>query len=415
MPKSIKTAKLRQINKPKDKTFSYKGISAQGKKVTGEINAATLQLARLKLQKEGITRPRLRQKKPFLPNFTNKIKSLEITLFFRQLATMLSAGIPLIQALDITNQNSKNPAFSTIINQIKTDIESGSNFANALGKHKAFSRLSIALVQAGEQSGALDTMLDRIASHQESLEILKNKLKKALQYPALVSIVAIAVTVILLVKVVPIFAKTFGEMGESLPLPTRFIMALSDGLVANFWWIVISVLAISLGLIWYNKKTGKVKLWLDDIALKLPLIAPLIKKAVLVRFSRTLATTFEAGIPLLAALDLSAKATNHHAFIKELNDISTKVNSGQRLSQAMRQSTLFLPMTVQMVDVGEESGKLTEMLNKVADYYDNEVSEQIDGLTSLIEPIIIVILGIIVGGVVIAMYLPIFQIGASVS
>lgn len=415
MRNSIKTPKSNKITKPKDKTFHYKGISPQGKKISGELTATTLQLARLKLQKNGITRLSIHQKRQFFPNLTRKIKSLEITLFFRQLATMLSAGIPLIQALRIAQQNSKNAAFCVIINQIRTDIESGSNFANALSKHTIFSHLSISLVQAGERSGSLDIMLDRIASRQESLETLKNKIKKSLQYPALISIVAIIITAILLIKVVPIFAKTFSEMGEDLPLPTQFIMALSHGLVTYFWELMLSMMTISFGLIWFDKKTSKARLWLNNLALKLPLIGPLIKKTVLVRFSRTLATTFEAGIPLLAALDLSAKATNHPTYIKELSNIGTKIAGGQRLSQAMKQSTLFLPMTVQMIDVGEESGRLTEMLNKVADYYDNEIGEQIDGLTSLIEPVIIVILGIIVGGVVIAMYLPIFQIGANVS
>lgn len=204
-------------------------------------------------------------------------------------------------------------------------------------------------------------------------------------------------------------------MGKDLPLPTQLILALSDALVAHFWSMSMMIFAIVAGLIWLDKKTGKVKLWFDGILLKLPLIGSLIKKAASARFARTLATTFGSGISLLIALDLSANATNHHAFIKELCRIGDKVRSGQRLGLAMQKSTLFLPMTVQMIEVGEESGKLAEMLDKVADYYDNEVNEQIDGLTSLIEPIVIVVLGVIVGSIVVAMYLPIFQIGANMS
>lgn len=397
-------------SQPTSKTFSYKGITLRGKKITGTIDAPNPQSARIKLHKQGITTLHIRQKR-HTPSWRKSIKSLDITLFFRQLATMLSAGIPLTQALEITQQNSKSPMLSATIHSIKTDIESGFSFAKALHKHSAFSRLSVALVEAGEQSGSLDTMLERIASHQESLEILKNKLKKATRYPMAVMMIAIIVTVILLVKVVPIFAKTFADMGSQLPLPTRIIMTLSDGLVAHFWTL-LAVLGIAIiGLYWANLKTNKVQDFLDDVSLKLPIIKALVKKSALARFSRTLATTFGAGVPLLTALELSAQATNHRAFIGELKRISDKVRSGQKLSQAIGQSPLFLPMTVQMIDVGEESGKLTQMLDKVADYYEDEVSTQIDGFTSLIEPAIIVVLGIVVGGVVVAMYLPIFQIG----
>lgn len=402
-------AKLPKSPKPTEKTYRYHGIDLRGKKIMGEIDAFTPQMARIKLQKQGINPKSIRQQRTAW-TWGKSVKSIDITLFFRQLATMLLAGITLTKALAITAQNSNNPTFVAIINTIKTDIESGSNFSKALSKHSVFSRLSIALVDAGERSGSLDAMLDRIANHQENLEALKNKLKKATQYPIAVLTVAIIVTTILLIKVVPIFSKTFADLGGQLPLATRMVVALSDTLVAHFW-TMSAIITLMSGVFWLNHKTDRARRFFDNISLKLPLIKNLVKKSAAARFSRTLATTFGAGIPLLTALELSAQATAHHAFIKELMLITDKVNGGQKLSQAISHSSLFLPMTVQMISVGEESGKISQMLEKVADYYDDEVSTQIDGLTSLIEPAIIVILGVIVGGVVVAMYLPIFQIG----
>lgn len=413
MVKPIKPHSTRtnaKLAKPNNKTFVYKGLTLRGKKIMGEIDAITAQMARIKLQQQGITTSSIRQKRAGL-SWKKPIKSIDITLFFRQLATMLSAGVPLTQALTITEQNSKNIAFKSIISTIKTDIESGSNFASAAAKHTSFNRLSISLIDAGERSGSLDVMLDRIATHQENLEILKNKLKKSFQYPIAVLTVATIVTAILLVKVVPIFAKTFADLGGELPLATRLIMAFSDGLVAYIWMILLAIFIVIISILYLHIKTNKIKNFIDNISLKLPIIKTLTKKSAAARFSRTLATTFGAGIPLLTALELSAQSTNHLNFIQALQGISNKVQGGQKLSQAMSQSTLFLPMIIQMIDVGEESGKLTQMLEKVADYYDNEVSEQIDGMTSLIEPTIIVILGVLVGGIVLAMYLPIFQIG----
>lgn len=412
MTKSLRP-RATKVAKPTEKTFLYKGVSLRGKKVAGEIDALSVQMARIKLHKQGINATTIYKKRTQMP-WVNAIKSIDITLFFRQLATMLSAGLPLTQALGIAEQNSKNTALKTIISTIKTDIESGSNFSKAIAKHTAFSRLSVALIDAGERSGSLDVMLERIAHHQESLESLKNKLKKAALYPIAVLIVAIAVTTILLVKVVPIFAKTFADLGSELPLPTRIIMALSEMLVAHFWITSLMVTGAAAFILYLHLKTNKIKQFIDKISLKLPLISQLTKKSASARFSRTLATTAGAGVELLSAIELSAQATNHHAFIKELQGVGNKVRDGQKLSQALSQSTLFLPMTVQMIAVGEESGQLIAMLDKVADFYDGEVREQIDSLTSLIEPAIIVVLGVIVGGVVLAMYLPIFEIGTNV-
>lgn len=392
------------------KTFLYKGINLRGKKVVGEIDAGSIQIVRIKLHKQGINPISIRQKRTTL-TWINTLKSIDITVFFRQLATMLLSGLPLTQALTITDHNSKSTALKTIISTIKTDIESGSTFTNAIKKHSVFSRLSIALIDAGERSGSLDIMLDRIASYQEELEILKNKLKKATLYPMTVLAVAIIVTTILLVKVVPIFAKTFADLGSTLPLPTRVIMVLSDALVAHFWAIFLTLIGVMMGIAYLHSTTDKIKQLVDKTVLKLPFINQLVKKSMLVRFSRTLATTAGAGVELLTAIELSAQATNHRAFIKELQSVGNKVRDGQKLSQAMSHSHLFLPMMVQMIAVGEESGQMVEMLNKIADYYGNEINEQIDGITNLIEPAIIVILGVVIGGVVLAMYLPIFEIG----
>lgn len=398
-------------NKPTNKTYTYKGIGLRGDKLTGEIDAPSLQMARLQLHKKNITPTSIRQKNRSLA-WTKPVKSMDITLFFRQLSTMLLSGIALTKALDTAQQNSQNPSLKSIIHTIKTDIESGSGFAHALKKHAAFSQLAVALIDAGERSGSLDVMLTRIAHHQERLEKLKNKLKKAMYYPIAVMVVAFIVTVILLIKVVPIFAKMFGNLGQELPLPTRIIMNMSDVLVAHFWSLAAVMFVGGFGLIYLHQKTDKITQLLDVLSLKLPLIKTITKKSALARFTRTLATTFEAGVPLLTALELSAQATNHRTFIKELQRAADRVRGGQKLGQALAQSSLFLPMTVQMIDVGEESGRLTQMLDKVADYYDDEINEQIDGLSSLIEPIVMVVLGLIVGTVVLAMYLPIFNMGA---
>ncbi|MFA9486457.1 MULTISPECIES: type II secretion system F family protein [unclassified Moraxella] len=408
MTKPIKPTKY---TKPTNKTYTYKGIGLRGDKLSGEIDAPTLHMARLQLHKKNIAPTSIRQKHRSL-TWTKPISSTDMTLFFRQMSTMLLSGIALTKALDTAQQNSNNPTLKTAISTIKTDIESGLSLAHALKKHTAFGGLTIALVDAGERSGCLDVMLTRIAQYQERLETLKNKLKKAMYYPIFVMVVAVIVTVILLIKVVPIFAQMFGNLNQELPLPTRIIMTISDVLVAHFWSLITIICIIMLGIIWL-KKTDRISWPLYRLSLQLPIIKTITIKSALARFTRTLATTCQAGIPLTNAIELSAQATHHHAFIKELKIITDQVQAGKKLADALTKSTLFLPMTVQMIQVGEEAGRLPQILDTIADYYDDQVNQHIDGLTSLVEPAVMALLGVIVGLVVMAIYLPIFQMGVN--
>ncbi|WP_227430240.1 type II secretion system F family protein [Psychrobacter sp. I-STPA6b] len=395
--------------------FVYDGTNRRGQKVKGETTSRSLELAKAQLRKQGITVRSIKKKPKPLFTMKKKIKALDIAIFVRQLATMMKAGVPLTQSFEIVADSLDNPSMKELVLKIKTEIESGSTFASALRKHpRYFDDLFCSLVESGEQSGALETMLERVATYKEKSELLKAKIKKALKYPIAVIVVAIIVTIILLLKVVPVFADLFSSFGAELPAFTQMVVNMSEWM--KDWWFVL-ILGIGLFIIAFSeakKRSKKFRNFLDHITLKLPIFGNIAYQAIIARFSRTLSTTFAAGVPLIDALDSTAGATNNVVFYNATQQVKEDVATGQQLQFAMRTTNLFPSLAIQMVGIGEESGSLEEMLDKVATYYENEVDNAVDGLTSLMEPLIMAVLGVLVGGLVVAMYLPIFQMGAVV-
>lgn len=396
--------------------FKYSGTNRRGQNVKGELTAKSLELARAQLRKQGIIVQDVRQKPKPLFEMKKSIKALDIAIFVRQLATMMKAGVPLTQSFEIVADSLENPSMKELVLKIKADIEAGSNFATALRKHpKYFDDLFCSLVESGEQSGALETMLERVATYKEKSELLKAKIKKAMKYPIAVIIVAIIVTAILLIKVVPVFADLFAGFGAELPTFTQFVVNMSNWMVKYYllFFIVLAILAVSFTQA--KLRSQKFRNFLDRLALKLPIFGDIVYKSIIARFCRTLSTTFAAGVPLIDALDSTAGATNNIVFYEATQRIKEDVATGQQMQFAIRSTNLFPSMVIQMVGIGEEAGSLEEMLDKAATYYENEVDNAVDGLTSLMEPMIMAFLGIVIGGLVVAMYLPIFQMGSVVS
>lgn len=398
-------------------TFIYDGVDRKGVKIKGEIPARNIALAKVTLRKQGITIKTIREKKKnILEAFTKKrVTTLDITIFTRQLATMMKAGVPLVQSFEIVAEGLDNPAMREVVLGIKGEVEGGNTFAGALRKYpQYFDKLFCSLVESGEQSGALETMLDRVAIYKEKSELLKQKIKKAMKYPATVIVVAIVVTIILMVKVVPVFQDLFSSFGADLPAFTQMVVNMSNWM-QKYWFILILVIAIFIAAILETKKRSqKFRNLLDKTALKLPIFGDLVYKAIIARYSRTLATTFAAGVPLIDALESTAGATNNIVYEDAVMKIRDDVATGQQLQFAMRATNLFPSMAIQMVAIGEESGALDAMLDKVATHYENEVDNAVDGLTAMMEPMIMAVLGVLVGGLVVAMYLPIFQMGSVV-
>lgn len=397
--------------------FVYEGTDRRGQKVKGEIPSKNMALAKVTLRKQGITVAKIYQKKKDLLAFLTKKKvtTLDITIFTRQLATMMKAGVPLVQSFEIVAEGLENPAMREVVLGIKAEVEGGNSFAGALRKYpQYFDDLFCSLVGSGEQSGALETMLDRVAIYKEKSELLKQKIKKALKYPMTVVVVALIVTIILMVKVVPVFKDLFSSFGADLPAFTQMVVNMSNWMQA-YWYILIAVIGMAIGAFIEAKKRSKAfRDFLDRAALKAPIFGDLVYKAIIARYSRTLATTFAAGVPLIDALESTAGATNNVIYYDAVMRIREDVSTGQQLQFAMRSTDRFPAMAVQMVAIGEESGALDSMLEKVATHFENEVDNAVDGLTSMMEPLIMAILGVLVGGLVIAMYLPIFQMGSVV-
>ncbi|MCJ8145537.1 type II secretion system F family protein [Acinetobacter sp. A3.8] len=396
-------------------TFTYEGVDRKGLKIKGDLPAKNIALAKVTLRKQGITVRKIVQKREieFLNKmFKKKVTTLDITIFTRQLATMMKAGVPLVQSFEIVAEGLENPAIREVVLGIKGEVEGGNTFAGALRKYpKYFDNLFCSLVESGEQSGALETMLDRVAIYKEKSELLKQKIKKAMKYPISVIVVAIIVTIILMVKVVPVFEELFSSFGADLPAFTKLVVNMS-GWVQNYWFfLLLGIGATVFGFLEAKQRSKKFSDFLDRLSLKLPIFGDLVYKAIIARYSRTLATTFAAGVPLIDALESTAGATNNVIYEKAVMRIRDDVATGQQLQFSMRQTQLFPSMAVQMVAIGEESGALDAMLDKVATHFENEVDNAVDGLTSMMEPLIMAILGVLVGGLVIAMYLPIFQIG----
>ena len=397
-------------------TFVWNGLDRHGRKGQGEIVATSQALAKAQLRKQGITAKSVKKKsKPLFSTMGKGIKAADIAIFSRQMATMMKAGVPLVQSFEIVQEGLENPAMSKLVGEIKSEVSSGGGLAPALAKHpKHFDELFCSLVASGENSGTLEVMLDRVATYKEKTEALKAKIRKAMTYPIAVIIVAIVVTGILLVKVVPTFAETFKGFGADLPAFTLFVLGISE--FVQQWWLFIAV-ALVLAIWGYFQaivRSSNFRGRVDSIALKLPIIGTIVHDAVVARFSRTLATTFAAGVPLVEALDSTAGAAGNAVYAQGIRQIRDDVTSGTSLHLATRGTGLFPAMLLQMTAIGEESGSLDEMLGKVADQYEAQVDNAVDSLSSLMEPIIMSILGVLVGGLMIAMYLPIFMLGTVV-
>ncbi|MEH6708147.1 MAG: type II secretion system F family protein [Alloalcanivorax venustensis] len=396
----------------KPATFTYEGIDRKGSRVKGEITGKGPALVRAELRKQGIQAKKVVKKREISLGGKKKIKPMDIALFTRQMATMMKAGVPLVQAFEIVSDGLENPAMKEVILKLKADVESGNNFAGALRQHpRLFDDLYCSLIESGEASGSLETMLDRVALYKEKTEALKQKIKKAVKYPIAVICVAVIVTGILLVKVVPTFQELFEGFGAELPGFTQFVIGISEGLQANFLAILFVVAAVIIGFTEARKRSQGFKDAVDRALLKLPIIGPITHKATVARFSRTLSTTFAAGVPLIEALDACAGATGNVVYRKAVLQVKEDVATGQQLQFAMRSTGVFPAMALQMTAIGEESGALDAMLGKVATYYEDEVDNLVDGLTSMLEPLIMAVLGVLIGGLIIAMYLPIFQLG----
>lgn len=396
--------------------FIWQGKDKNGRKTEGAISAKNEIIAKTELRRQGyrVTKIKKKPKSLFSPR-TQAITPGDIAVFSRQLATMLSAGVPLVQSFDIVGKGHENPSMQNLLLSIKADIEGGDTLAEALNKKPLyFDELFCNLVEAGEQAGVLETLLDKIATYKEKTESMKKKIKKALTYPVAVVVVAFIVTAILLIFVVPVFEDLFKSFGADLPAFTRMVINLSEWM-QKFWWIIIGIIFAAVYTFGYFKKRSrKFNHFLDKTLLKIPVVGLIINKSAIARFSRTLSTMSAAGVPLVEALESVAGACGNIIYAEAVLKMREEVATGQRLQFAMSQANLFPHMVQQMVAIGEESGSMDAMLAKVADFYEEEVDNLVDNLSSLMEPIIMVILGILVGGLIVAMYLPIFKMGSAV-
>ena len=398
----------------KDIPFNWEGKDRKGNKVKGRQLAISETALRADLRRQGVVATRVKkQSQAFRAG--GKVNAGDIAIFSRQLATMLGAGIPLVQAFEIVGNGHEKPSMQKLILDIKADIEGGTSLHEALAKHPLhFDDLFVNLVEAGEQAGALESLLDKIATYKEKTEARKKKVKKALFYPAAVMVVAIVVTVILLIFVIPQFESLFKGFGADLPAFTQFVIDISRFVQANGVYIGVVVGAGIYAFFYFHKRSKALREWIDRMTLKLPVIGPIMVKAAIARFARTLSTMFAAGVPLVEALESVAGATGNIVYERAVLRMRDEVSTGQRLQRSMETAGLFPNMVVQMIAVGEESGSLDAMSAKVADFYEAEVDNAVDAMSSLLEPLIMAILGVLVGGLVIAMYLPIFKLGAVV-
>lgn len=394
--------------------YAWEGINRKGSRVSGQTTGHNPALVKAQLRKQGICPGHVRKKSPVLSSLAPSITSTDITLFTRQLATLLKAGIPLLQAFDIIAEGFDNRALRERVQGLKQAIEAGTSLAEALRKQpRCFDELYCNLVAAGEQAGALETLLERVAIHREKSEQLKTRIKKAMTYPITVLVVASVVTGVLLVHVVPQFQNLFAGVDGKLPGFTLQVIGLSEFMQKAWWAVALGVLAGGLGLREAYRRLADFRLWLDSCLLKAPVAGKLLSKSAVARFARTLSTTFAAGVPLLQALDSVAGAAGSGPFRRAIEQMRRDVATGMPLNQSMLTSGLFPGMAIQMTAIGEESGTLDRMLEKVANHYEADVDNLVDHLTHLMEPLIMVVLGGIVGALVIAMYLPVFQLGSA--
>jgi len=392
--------------------FLWEGTDRNGKRVKGKSMAADEAAVRADLRRQGVVPQRIRKESKGLFSGGGKITPGDIAIFSRQLATMLAAGIPLVQAFEIVGNGHENAAMQKLILAIKADVEGGSALAEALAKHPLyFDDLFVNLVESGEQAGALETLLDEIATYKEKTEAIKKKIKKALTYPAAVLVVAFIVMTILLIFVIPAFEDLFQGFGADLPAFTRLVIDLSIFVREKGFYLAVLIGGGIGAFLYFKKRSRPMRHFLDKLILKIPVIGPIMQKAAIARYARTLATMFSAGVPLVEALESVAGATGNIVYEEGVMQMRDEVATGQRLQQSMENSELFPNMVIQMIAVGEESGSLDEMSGKVADFYEEDVDNAVDNLSSLLEPMIMAILGVLVGGLVVAMYLPIFKMG----
>jgi type IV pilus assembly protein PilC len=405
---------MAQVATANQAPFVWEGTDRAGKKVKGKTVATSEAQVRQELRRQGVVPTRVK-KQSMLFRKQGRVTPADIAIFSRQMATMMTAGIPLVQSFDIIGAGHENPAMQKLILAIKGDVEGGTSLADALAKHPLhFDDLFVSLVAAGEQAGALETLLDKIATYKEKTEAIKKKIKKALFYPAAVVVVAIVVTTILLIYVIPEFESLFQGFGADLPAFTRFVIDISNFVQQTGWLLLVASVGGVVGFIQAKKRSRSVQHFTDRVMLRIPIIGPILNKSAIARYARTLSTTFAAGVPLVEALDSVAGATGNIVYENAVLKMRDEVATGQRLQRAMENTDLFPNMVNQMIAVGEESGSLDAMSSKVADFYEEEVDNAVDSMSSLLEPLIMAILGVLVGGLVIAMYLPIFKMGAVV-
>lgn len=396
----------------KESTFQWEGISKDGRPVRGELRAASAAVVNTTLRKQGVTNVKVKKiRVPMGKSITEK----DIALFTRQLATMMKSGVPLLQAFDIVGRGHTNPAVGKLLLEIKSDVETGSSLSQAFRKHPLhFDALYCNLVAAGEQAGILDTLLDRLATYKEKILAIKSKIKSALFYPISVIVVAFVITAVIMIFVIPAFKDVFKSFGADLPAPTLLVIAISDFFVA-YWWAIFGIIGGGLYAFFESwRRSEKLQMTMDRLLLRLPVFGDIIRKSVIARWTRTLATMFAAGVPLVESLDSVGGAAGNHVYKSATREIQNEVSSGTSLTIAMQNVNIFPNMVTQMVAIGEESGALDSMLSKVADFFEQEVDDAVEAMSSLMEPMIMVVLGTLIGGMVIAMYLPIFKLGAIV-
>ena len=403
------TATKRKKPDVKESTFLWEGKNREGKSVRGEMRAASSTVVQSTLRRQGINVSKVK-KQSF--GSGGRVTDKDITLFTRQLATMMKSGVPLLQSFDIVGRGHANPAVGKLLLDLKADVETGSSLSQAFKKYPLyFDALYCNLIQAGEQAGILDSLLDRLATYKEKIQALKSKIKSALFYPIAVIVVAFVITAVIMIFVIPAFKQVFTSFGADLPAPTLVVMAISEFFV-DYWWLIFGGTGGGIYAFFYFwQRSEAMQMALDRLFLRLPVFGDLIRKAVIARWTRTLSTMFAAGVPLVEALESVSGAAGNYVYKVATRQIQSEVSTGTNLTTAMQNCNLFPPMVTQMVAIGEESGSLDAMLSKIADFFEQEVDDAVDGLTSLMEPMIMVILGGLIGGIVISMYLPIFKLG----
>ena len=406
------TAAAATREKIKEYNFSWEGRDKSGKQIKGEMRAGGEAVVNSVLRRQGVTVLKIKRQKM---GMGGRVSDKDITFFTRQLATMMKSGVPLLQAFDIVGKGHSNPAVARLLMDIKNEVETGNSLNAAFRKYPLhFDALFCNLVRAGEQAGILDSLLDRLATYKEKILAIKSKIKAALFYPVSIIVVAFIITAIIMIFVIPAFKDLFSNFGADLPAPTLFVMAISDVFV-KWWWLIFGGVGFGVWFFFYTwKRSKKMQMIMDRLILKVPVFGPLVRKATIARWTRTLSTMFAAGVPLVEALDSVAGAAGNHVYYEATKKIQQDVSTGVSLTSAMTNVNVFPNMVLQMVSIGEESGALDGMLSKVADFFEQEVDDAVEALSSLMEPMIMVVLGVLIGGMVIAMYLPIFKMGQAV-